>query len=116
MARGPGGVEATGSVVQQCRVLDSAQQPDGGVGLVTGGADRVEPVALPLQPARREIEMAALDLCLEQVEQQIGVDPALRRSGREPAHPLAEVLVDRLGHSSPPATPAGYRRRRWVCP
>ena len=67
---GPGGVEATGPVVEQGRVLQARQQAQGRVALVTGRADRVVAPALAVQPARREVEVPALRLCLEEPSQE----------------------------------------------
>ena len=66
---GPGGVEATGAVVKQCRVGHPGQQAQRRVALVTGRTDRVVALALRLKPASREVEVPALYLGLEQPPQ-----------------------------------------------
>ena len=73
VARRAGGVEAAGAVVQQGRVVDPGQQAERRVGLVAGRADRVEALALGLQPAGREVEVPALELGVEERQHPVGV-------------------------------------------
>ena len=61
-----GGVERTRAVVQQRGVGGPRQQAEGGVRLVPGRADRVEAGASLLEPPRREVEVPALGLGLEE--------------------------------------------------
>ena len=68
----PGGIEASGAVVQQRRVSTAGQQPDCGIGFVPRGRDRVVALVLGLEPARCEIEMPALELGIEQRPQLRG--------------------------------------------
>ncbi len=76
--RRPGRVEASRPVVQERRVVDPRQQAQRRVGLVTGGADRVEALALLLQPPGREVEVAALELRLEEGQDEGGLEPGGR--------------------------------------
>ena len=71
---GPRGVEATGAVVQQRRVGRPQGERDGRIALVPRRADRVETLAASLQPAGRQVEMAALHLGVEARQQSRGVD------------------------------------------
>ena len=60
--RGPGEVEGSRAVVEQRRVGRAQRERDDGVALVPRRADRVEAAAFPLQPAGREVAVAARDL------------------------------------------------------
>ncbi len=97
-----GGVERTRAVVQQRGIGGPRQQADGGVRLVPGRADRVEARPSLLEPPRREVEVPALDLGLEErlelADKSVSQGVRLVRR-TEVFDGAEEVLVDGLhGH------------------
>ena len=97
-----GGVERTRAVVQQRGVGGPRQQSDRGVGLVPGRADRVEASPALLEPPRREVEVPALGLGLEErlePADKSAVDRLRLVRRAEVFDGAEEVLVDGLhGH------------------
>src|SRR5690606_5795328 len=77
----PSRVETSGPVVQQRRIGGPQRCRDSGIALVTGRSDRVETLALALQPATREIEVTALELGVEQRHQAAAFDALGGRIG-----------------------------------
>ncbi len=67
--RGSGQVKTPGPVVQQGRVGQAQGGSYGGVGLVAGGADRVEPAVARAHPAGGRVEMTAGQLRVEDLQQ-----------------------------------------------
>jgi len=120
---GPGTVEPAGPVVQQRRVVRAQGGGHRRVSLVAGRADRVEALVEAAQPARRQVEMSAGELGVEELP---GADPGEGRAvaygfvGRRPTvarlqgrDGVTEALVEVLrgGHAtqhcrpSPPPPP-----------
>ena len=93
------GVEAAGPVVEQRRIGGPGQQADRRVALVAGRPDRVVALALLLEPARREVEVAALHLGVEEALEHRRAGPlgaANATCVRARANGPDEVFVDRL--------------------
>jgi len=107
----PGQVEGARAVVQQGRVGDPQRRGDAGVALVPRRPDRVVPGALGPQPARGQIEVAAGQLRVEELQAALpgqgravpdGVRPggtiprAARRMAVQRADHLGEMAFDRV--------------------
>ena len=80
--RGAGEVEAAGAVVQQRGVRRAQGRSDRRVGLVPGGPDRVEAMALGAQVARRQVQVPAAGLGVEQGDSLLPGQPGPGRDGR----------------------------------
>ena len=88
-------VEATRAVVKEGRVARAQPQRDVGVGLVPGGADRVEAAALLLQPSRGVVDRTARGL---RTPRDLGILRCRRSAvlGGQGAKRRDEVLLERV--------------------
>jgi hypothetical protein len=73
---GTGHHQRTGSIVEECRVVDSQLGTHHHVVLVSGAADRVEAAVRLLQFARGNVQLARRELVLEQLDRLAGAQPA----------------------------------------
>ena len=118
----PGQVEGARAVVQQGRVGDPQRRGDAGVALVPGRPDRVVPGILGPQPARGQIEVAAGQLRVEELQAALpgqgrAVPDGVRPGGTIPraawgiavqrADHLAEMALDCVPFRRCPPRPAG---------
>ena len=88
-------VERAGAVVQEGRVVDSQRERDRGIRLVPGGADRVEAPPVLLEPARRVVGLAAVDLRAPDLL-DVGRSRAQRGARLERSQRLEEMLLERI--------------------
>ena len=107
----PGAVERARPIVQQGRVGRPQRQGHGGVGLVAGRGDRVEPLARRLQRPSGKVEVAAQGLGVEEGD-QLGC--RLRRLGLAGDDGGAEGVVEARHHRANDAGSEGrwFRNRR----
>ena len=93
--RRAGEVERARAVVQERRVVGPQRERDRGVRLVPGRADRVEAPAVLLEPARRVVGLAAVDLRAPDLL-DLGRSRAQRGARLERAQSLEEMLLERI--------------------
>ncbi len=93
--RRAGEIEGAGAVVQERRVVGPQRERDRGIRLVPGGADRVEAPPVLLEPARRVVGLAAVDLRAPDLL-DLGRSRAQRGARLERSQRLEEVLLERI--------------------
>ena len=96
--RGAGEVEGTGAVVEQRGIRGTQGRRYGRVGLVPGGADRVEAVALGAEVPRGQVQLPAAGLGVEQGDGLTAGQGGPRHDGRgevgRAGLPVASQLAD----------------------